>query len=72
MLIPGQAYRSFREAFRRGDRDTVLGTAQQVLDQAAGGELGRQPYADVCDQRRAAGCAFLDQVEDVATVQDAS
>jgi len=35
VLIPDPSYRTFREAFRRGDRDTVLGTAQQVLDRAA-------------------------------------
>ena len=33
MLIPAPAYREFREAYRRGDRDTVLGTAQRLLDQ---------------------------------------
>jgi hypothetical protein len=33
VLIPAPAYRAFREAFRRGDRATVLGSGQQVLDQ---------------------------------------
>jgi len=33
VLIPVPAYREFREAFRRGDRDTVLGTGQHVLDE---------------------------------------
>ena len=32
MLIPLPAYRVFREAHRRGDTDTVLGTGQHVLD----------------------------------------
>ena len=32
MLIPGHAYLEFRDAFRRGDGDTVLGTGQPVLD----------------------------------------
>jgi tetratricopeptide (TPR) repeat protein len=33
VLIPAPAYRVFREAYRRGDGETVLGTAQLVLDQ---------------------------------------
>ena len=33
MLIPSRAYLDFREAFRRGDGDAVLGTGQLVLDQ---------------------------------------
>ncbi len=39
-MIPPPAYRDFREAYRRGDTDTVLGTAQHVLDALAadGGE----------------------------------
>ena len=38
MLIPLPAYRDFREAYRRGDGDRVLGTGQLVLD-----ELGADP-----------------------------
>ncbi|HEY5155097.1 MAG TPA: hypothetical protein VIJ47_10215 [Acidimicrobiales bacterium] len=32
MVIPPPAYREFREAYRRGDTATVLGTGQHVLD----------------------------------------
>lgn len=41
MLIPVPAYRDFREAFRRGDRRTVLGTGQPVLDQLGATESQR-------------------------------
>lgn len=39
-MIPPPSYRAFREAYRRGDTTTVLGTGQPVLDElaAAGGE----------------------------------
>jgi len=34
-VIPPPVYRQFREAYRRGDTDTVLGTGQHVLDALA-------------------------------------
>ncbi len=34
-MIPPPAYREFREAYRRGDTDTVLGTGQHVLNALA-------------------------------------
>jgi len=38
VLIPGRAYLDFREAFRRGDGDTVLGTGQLMLDELGADE----------------------------------
>ena len=38
MLIPSRAYLDFREAFRRGDGEVVLGTGQPVLDQLGADE----------------------------------
>lgn len=38
MLIPGRSYLAFRDAFRRGDGDTVLGTGQPVLDELGADE----------------------------------
>jgi tetratricopeptide (TPR) repeat protein len=38
VLIPSRPYLEFREAFRRGDGDAVLGTGQLVLDQLGGDE----------------------------------
>ena len=37
---------------------------------AAGGQVGRQPHADVRDQGRPADCALFDDVDDVAPVHD--
>jgi hypothetical protein len=42
VLIPVPAYRVFREAYRRGDTDTVLGTGQHVLDALAAADDPRQ------------------------------
>jgi hypothetical protein len=41
VLIPGSAYRDFREAFRRGDHQAVLGTGQPVLDELGASETQR-------------------------------
>ncbi|MGZ4692957.1 MAG: hypothetical protein ACXWCM_16675 [Acidimicrobiales bacterium] len=38
MLIPSRTYLEFREAFRRGDGDAVLGTGQPVLDELGADE----------------------------------
>ena len=70
MLIPGRTYLEFRDAFRRGDGDTVLGTGQPVLD-----ELGADPrQAGLVPavllmvgatlarlERYADGCAYLER-----------
>jgi len=70
VLIPVPAYRAFREAFRRGDHLTVLGTGQPVLDELDADERQRGLIPAVllmigatlaADERYADAAAYLEQ-----------